>query len=83
MRKAEEGNACMIGFDSLCLVEMEEVKEMCRANPLSPSIFQYVLGVLKGSCTLGEAAAQARQFENEMNAWMDGMEDGRIEGVSQ
>ena len=33
-----------------------------------PHIYNYVRGVLKG-CSLGEVAAQARQFENEMNAW--------------
>ena len=72
MRKAEEENARVIGFDSLYLKEMEEVKEMQRANPLSPSVFTYVLGVNKGSGkTLGEVAAHARQFENEMNAWID------------
>ena len=72
MRKAEIGNAGVIGFDSLCLIEREEVKEMQRANPLSPSVFTYVLGAFKGSGkTLGEVAAHARQFENELNAWID------------
>lgn len=39
-----------------------------------PHIYDYVRGILKGSCTLGEAATQARQFENELNAWMDEVE---------
>lgn len=74
MRKAEDENACLIGFDSLCLKEIEEVKEMQQANPLTPSIFKYVMGVLKGrGYTLGEVAAQARRFENELNAWWDGL----------
>lgn len=47
--------------------------------PLSPSIYEYVLGVLKGSCTLGDAAAQARVFESELNAWMDVVEAKEME----
>jgi len=72
MRKAEEGNACVIGFDSQFLKEEKEEKEMHTSKPLSPSVFRYVMGAFKGSGkTLGEVAAQARQFENEMNAWID------------
>jgi len=72
MRKAEIGNACVIGFDSLYLIEREEEKEMHTSKPLTPSIFRYVMGAFKGSGkTLGEVAAHARQFENEMNAWID------------
>ena len=72
MRKAEIGNACVIGFDSLYLIEREEEKEMHTSKPLTPSVFTYVLGVNKGSGkSLGEVATHARQFENEMNAWID------------
>jgi hypothetical protein len=75
MIKAEEENARVIGFDSLYLKEMEEVKEMHANTPLSPSVFTYVLGAFKGSGkNLGEVAAQARQFEAELNAWMDVVE---------
>jgi hypothetical protein len=48
---------------------MVEVKKMHASMTPDPHIYSYVVGALKGSCTLGEAAAQARQFENEMNAW--------------
>jgi hypothetical protein len=65
----------VIGFDSQVLKEEKEEKEMHSSKPLTPSIFLYVLGALKGcGKTLGEIAAQARQFENEMNAWMDVVE---------
>ena len=47
---------------------------MHTASP-DPHVYSYVLGVLKGSCTLGEVATQARLFESEMNAWIDRTEN--------
>lgn len=39
---------------------------------LSLPIYEYILGVYKGSGeTLGNIAAQARVFESEMNAFID------------
>lgn len=53
-------------------------------HELSLSIYEYVRGVYKGSGkSLGEIAAQAREFESEMLAWndkldfMEGWEDVR------
>lgn len=44
-------------------------------HKLSPSIYEYVMGIYKGSGeTLGNIAAQARQFENELNAYIDMLE---------
>ena len=38
---------------------------------LSPSVYQYVRSVYKGTGKkLGEIAAQARIFESDMNAWI-------------
>jgi hypothetical protein len=52
-----------------------------RSKSLTPSIFEYVMGVYKGSGkTLGEIAAQARQFEDEMNAWIETLD--QMEEVS-
>jgi hypothetical protein len=42
---------------------------------LSSSVYVYVRGAYKGSGeTLGNIAAQARKFESNMNAFIDGLE---------
>jgi hypothetical protein len=42
---------------------------------LSLPIYEYVRGVYKGSGeTLGEIASEARAFESDMNAFIDGLE---------
>jgi len=53
-------------------------------HELSSSVYEYARGVYKGSGeTLGNIAAQARTFESDMNAFLDGLdvredrEDGR------
>jgi len=59
---------------SYFLEKMMEVKKMHPSIITSPdpTILRYVMGAFKGSGkTLGEVAAHARQFENEMNAWID------------
>jgi len=57
---------------------------MNTQHKLSPSIYEYVRGVYKGSGeTLGNIAAHARTFELDMNAFLvdldcrEGQEDGR------
>lgn len=51
-----------------------------NTNELSPSVYEYVRGVYKGSGeTLGNIAAQARIFELNMSAWIDMLE---IEGAA-
>ena len=48
---------------------------MNTLEKLSPSVYGYVLGVYKGTGKkLGEMAAQARIFESEMNAFLDGLD---------
>ena len=55
-------------------VVRRETKEM-MTKQLSPSIYEYVRGLYKGSGeTLGNIAAHARTFEFNMNAWIDGLE---------
>ena len=61
----------------------EETKKM-NTKKLSSSVYEYVRGVYKGSGeTLGNIAAQAKLFELDMNAFLDGLdvredrEDGR------
>jgi len=72
--------SCVIGFDSQVLKEEKEEKEMHNSKPLTPSIYHYVRRQCKGcGKTLGEIAAQARQFEAELNAWIDGIEGRRVE----
>ena len=54
-----------------------------NTQKLSPSVYEYVLGVYKGSGKmLGEIAAQARTFESDMNAFFDmlELEEGREDG---
>jgi len=53
-----------------------------QREPVDLSIFREVLRVYKGSGqTLGELAAQTRQVERELNAWIDGVEGRRrVEG---
>jgi hypothetical protein len=43
---------------------------------LTPTIYTYVLGVLKGKGkSLGEIASEARSFEEDLNCWIDELED--------
>jgi hypothetical protein len=60
---------------------MKEENKKMLAHELSPSIYEYVMGIYKGSGeTLGNIATQARQFEIEMNAYFDELE--LLEGLS-
>jgi len=48
---------------------------MNTQKKLSPSVYEYVLRVYKGSGeTLGNITAQARAFESDMNAYIDVLE---------
>jgi hypothetical protein len=72
MKKAEEGNARVIGFDSLYLVEVEEVKKMHTSiTSPDPSILRYVMGVCKADEKRGELIGLAIVIERELNAWID------------
>lgn len=49
---------------------------MSTTDELSPSTIEYVREVYKGSDkTLGEIVTQAKQYENELNAFIDGLEE--------
>ena len=48
---------------------------MNTQHKLSPSIYQYGIGVYKGKGkALGEIAAEARSFEADLNLWIDMIE---------
>ncbi len=60
------------------------MEETYQREPVDPSIFKEVLLAYKGcGQTLGELAAQARQVEKELDAWIDEIEvpaQRRMEG---
>jgi hypothetical protein len=46
-----------------------------NTTKLTPTIYTYVLGVLKGKGkSLGEIASEARSFEKDLNCWIDVIE---------
>ena len=48
---------------------------MSTTDELSPSTIEFVRETYKGSDkTLGEIVTQAEQYENELNAFIDGLE---------
>lgn len=54
------------------------IEETYGRQPVDPSIFEEVLLAYKGcGQTLGELAAQSRQVENELNAWIEDVEGRR------
>lgn len=54
---------------------MKEETKMTTTEDLSPSTIEYVVGAYKGrDRSLGEIVTLAQQYENEMNAWIDGLE---------
>lgn len=47
-----------------------------NTTKLTPTIYTYVMGVLKGKgIALGEIASEARSFEKDLNCWIDELED--------